>query len=643
MTICEKKSGGRILCIRLSGLGDVAHALNALSLLRRHRPKAYIAWAVEDRFSDLLAGHPYIDELIRVPRLSWGQDLKSPLTWRRILTGMAKLTKRIRERRFEVTIDFQSSIKSVWLVEAAGAKTRIGFGWRVARELNPLVQNRLVSVPLEGCHRIERNLALLAPLGIPTAYADPVLVCSEADGRDVDEFVRGRSRSGPCVVIHPGTSEFAKFKRWLPERYARVADRLVRERAADVLISYGPGDRDFARAVLEAMTEKAEMIPPLKNLPQLVRLLSYADLFIGADTGPMHLASALAVPVVALFGPKDPVQTGPYGSLSLVVTGRAACRPCSRRRCSDLRCMTSIGVEEVFEAACSVLDGGGEKRGKEGLIRKDFTHGFRLGEWRGRIVSAYSSPDFYRWLCFPEAIVESAAARPIRNGPAGQMVTVEPAVAGERGDLTVTRYARPAGLARRLGGMLRRSRVAKALRAGLRLERAGIATPLPVCCLRKWPPQAADEFLFQEAVADAIPLRQWLTADGMKNWIALRRSERDKVVAAVAAFVRELHARNFIHGRLTDESILLCWSGDAGSVRFYLTDLEGVKRVGWLPRVLVEVLRALELRLFVRSLKVLIAEREKRLFLETYYEGFVGSISRRRLVEWILRGSGLPG
>jgi lipopolysaccharide heptosyltransferase I len=369
MTPSDQQSGDRILCIRLSGLGDVVHALNALALLRRERPHAHVVWLVEDRFADLLKGHPQIDELIAVPRKPWDRMLRNPLRWPPLGSQAGALAMRLRRMSFDVSVDFQSSLKSAWLVLAAGAKVRVGFGRGVSREFNTLVQTRLVDVPTGGVHRIERDLALLAPLGIRPQYVAPVLPRSAEDGAAVDAALAGRLHGGPLVVIHPGTSEFAAFKRWVPERYAAVADGLIAGRGADVLVTYGPADRDVAEEVAAHMGSQgaAALAPPTGSLLQYCELLRRAALFIGSDTGPMHIASALGVPVVALFGPKDPVQTGPYCSRSIVVRGQADCAPCTRRRCSHVRCMTSITAEQVLAAALDVLDGKGECRADAGL------------------------------------------------------------------------------------------------------------------------------------------------------------------------------------------------------------------------------------------------------------------------------------
>jgi len=508
MTICEPESGGRILCIRLSGLGDVVHTLPALSLLRKHRPLAHITWIVEDRFAGLLAGHPFIDELIAVPRTLWGRSLRNPLRWSGVLPEMADLALELRRRHFDVSIDFQSSIKSAWLVAAAGARSRVGFAPPVAREFAHLAANRFVRVPARGCHRIERALALLAPLGIPTRFEPAVLPCGDEHAGTVDRLCAELPR--PLVVMHPGSSEFAAFKRWEPERYAQVARRLMAERGAGVLVTWGPGEEALALRLVGATGHKAVMAPRLTHLQQLTRVLSQADLFIGGDTGPMHMASALGRPVVALFGPKDETQTGPYYGRAEVVTAPVSCRPCTRRRCPEPRCMAEISVEQVLAAALRVLGGGGRARAHGGLIRGAFSAGFELGRWRGEVCTAYSAPSFFRLFA---ALSERRQAAPSGPTPPPWHERAECTVEGERRLLVIRR--RPGqGLRPPVQSLLEGLRAVNWWRAALRLARTGLPARLPVCIARLGPSLFGQHVLVAEHIEGALPRGCWQGSTG---------------------------------------------------------------------------------------------------------------------------------
>ncbi len=636
MTICERNTGGRILCIRLSGLGDIAHALNALSLLRQERPDAHIAWLVEDRFSGLLRRHPHIDELITVPRAIWGKMVKTPFRWLALGAELKEMAHLLRQREFDISVDFQSSIKSAWLVAAAGAGMRVGFGGGVNREFNRLVQNHLVSVPTAGAHRIERDLALLAPLGIATRYADPVVPRRERDARRLDEALEGRLSGGPLVVIHPGTSKFAAFKRWLPERYARVADRLVAERGADVLVTYGPADRELAEQVVASMRRPGSLAPRTERVGQLIHLLRRADLFVGSDTGPMHIASALGVPVVALFGPKDPVQTGPYCSRSVVVTGSAACRPCSRRWCRHVRCMTSITVRQVLGAALDVLDGGGERRAREGPIRQPFTYRFRLGKWRGRIATCYSAPEFYTRLCYPDDFMRGSGVELVKRSRHRTVVSVPARVAGASDRFIAKRYRPRSRLPQVVATVLCGSEAKQSWNCATAARARGAAVPFHVCHMERGPRWHRDQFLLAEELLGAVTLRYRLSEMDGAGHFGAASAEQDALIRATADAVRSFHRAAYLHLGLTDENVLVCADRDTEEPEVSLVGLGRARWVGWLPGVVRQMLAGLDLATLASSLAGSASPSAADRFLDVYLGDLTAAPRRRRLLSsWV--------
>ncbi|MCD6415812.1 MAG: hypothetical protein J7M08_03850 [Planctomycetes bacterium] len=598
MTICQRQSGGRILCIRLSGLGDVVHTLNALTLLRRERPNAEISWIVEDRFSGLLRGHPCIDELITVPRKRWGEALKNPLRWQGLASEQKALWKRLRRRKFDASVDFQSSLKSAWLVAAAGAPLRIGFAGPISREFNHLVQNHLVRLPGKGVHRIERNLALLAPLGIATRYAPPLLPSAPPPrpwqaGAQIDEALPPKLTGGPLVLIHPGTSRFAALKRWIPSRYARVGDSLVQSHGADVLVSYGPDDRALAEEIVSLMKRRGALAPPTRDLTELICLLRRADLLIAPDTGPMHLASALGVPVVALFGPKDPIQTGPYCSRSLVVTGRAPCRPCTRRRCPDPVCMSSISGGQVLRAARQTLAGEGTDRSVEEPIPAGFTRAFRLGPWKGRIDTAYSSPEFFTYLCR----ADTEGTLPDAEG--GDRFIVES-----------------------------RGAVRRAWRAAQRLSRPGLPALRPVCYMERRHGSKHDQILLLKRPAGAVPLSQWLRSHGGDD----ARDTRRQMLHGLASALRRIHAAGYCLGDPRLRNVFVADSARAQSAEIDVRLLArgSLHRIGWLPSVAGALVCGSELGKLSACLKRAMGEHDAQQFLRDYLQGgTLGHYARR--------------
>ncbi len=524
MTMCEPQSGGEILCIRLSGLGDVVHTMNALSLLEEYRPNANITWVIEERFSDLLEGHPYIDELLTIPRQKWSKLLKNPLRWGHAFPEIADLVLELRRHEYDVSLDFQSSLKSAWLVSAAGAKLRVGFGNPVSREMNYLSQNELVEVPGEGVHRIERDLALLGALGIPTQYARPIFPRQRKYTQPVEWVTEELPR--PLVLMHPGTSDFASFKRWAPEHYGHVAEWLMDEKGAGVLVTFGPGEEALAHRLVAASSHRAVLAPRLAHLQQLTYLLSKADLFVGSDTGPMHLASGLGIPVVALFGPKDADGTGPYCSRSRVVAADVPCRPCDKRQCGDPVCMSGIEEEEVQSACDDLLTGEGKVRGVEGQdVRGPFTVNFALGIWDGAICTSYSRPEFYRFLT------------DIMNEQENPDQTSESVFCGRgRGGRDLVLKIRKMVTPRM--GLFSRCRLKNFWDRLIEMRWDGLAVPEPVCYIRG----KAREGLVFERRGTVRDVRE-LTKSG----------EETELINRTAELLHRMHSAGYYHRALSEE------------------------------------------------------------------------------------------
>ncbi|MFP4029660.1 MAG: glycosyltransferase family 9 protein [Candidatus Brocadiia bacterium] len=638
MTICEPETGGSLLCIRLSGLGDVIHTLNALSLLRRHRPLAHITWLVEDRFAGLLEQHPHIDELITIPRVEWGRSLKNPLKWKQMLPEIAELLADLRGRHFDASIDFQSSLKSAWIVAFAGANKKIGFSPPVSREMSHLFQSHTVYAPSEGCHRIERYLALLAPLGIPTRFAVPVIPIQRRFAEVIGEVCAEISR--PLVVIHPGTSKFASFKRWSPEKYGAVARYLMDEHGAGVMVTFGPGEEALAHRVIGATRHRAVLAPRFSHLQQFAHLLREADLFLGSDTGPMHLASALEVPVVALFGPKDPEQTGPYCSRSEVVVADVGCRPCNKRRCSDRRCMREINVDMVCGAAERVLNGGGGKRAFEGPIRGPFTTRFELGKWEGAINTQYSSPEFYRWLSKhdePEGKWENDEF----EGPSSLTFTRARIEERDR-DLSV-RTCRFSGqwfssiLSRMAGGFIRNAGVVSA-----RVIEANPHVPVRVCVMRNHQHEEVRDVVLHERMPGAITLRNWLKnrREGRSD---VSEKEEMILIERLANLVRGFHESGLFQGDLNNQSVLLGGASALEEKIFWIVDSARTCWVGWLPAFLRDLLNAHDVKSLFDALPLFVNPESQGLFLRSYFDDFIESKPRQRFIKWYIALFGVGG
>jgi len=328
----------RVLVIRLGAVGDVLRALPALHLIRRSYPEAHLAWIVEDRALDLLVDHPDLDQVIRFPRAGLRAAARRPARLPAALIGFGR---ELRRHGFTVSIDAQGSFKSALIGMLSGARRRVGFAPGHCREASFLLTNEWVRPPSPWLNRVEKNLLLAESLGAAGDEVSVVLPEREAEGREADRLLKGLAPSGePVIVLSPGTSLRQRYKRWPAEHFARLA-RLVSGALGVVpLVVWGPGEERLAAAVVEGSAGSARLAPAA-GLRPLAAVLRRAAGFVGADTGPMHLAWAVGCPVVALFGPTDPRLNAPLGEGHEVLRGGVT--------------MASIAPETVLDAVGRIL------------------------------------------------------------------------------------------------------------------------------------------------------------------------------------------------------------------------------------------------------------------------------------------------
>ncbi|MHC5080897.1 MAG: glycosyltransferase family 9 protein [Planctomycetota bacterium] len=334
----------KILVVRLSSGGDILQALPALAILRRRRPKARIAFLVEDAHLQFVEGREEIDDLWVWPRRRWASlwtSARAPQALLECLVFWARLAK----NRFDTVLDLQGNLKSGLHTAFSLAQTRVGYCRTSCVEGNALFTNRKVVPTDERGSRVRKYVDLLSGIGIHGVEPRPVPPPAGAE----EAFARFAAASTlpqqAFWVLHPGTSPFGAYKQWPLDRWAALARLLARE--APVLISTGPGEEATASAFhgISGVTLPAG---PL-NWKTLAGALSRARAFAGCDSAPLHLAHALGTPSVGLFGPTSADLYRPWMS-GFAVTPDLPCSPCSKRGCRGSPCMASISVDRVFEA-----------------------------------------------------------------------------------------------------------------------------------------------------------------------------------------------------------------------------------------------------------------------------------------------------
>jgi lipopolysaccharide heptosyltransferase I len=330
----------RYLVIRLSSIGDIVHALPSVAALGESFPEAEIHWIVEKRHAALLEGNPCVGRVIQIDTLSRRGSLAAVST----VGEMWRTLRGLNEAGYEAAVDFQGLWKSALIARLSGARRKVGFARSWMREPGAgIFYSERVS-PENRRHVIEMNLALVEHLGArPGRWQFPLPHASEAAqsvGRQL-----ARIEAGDFIIVNPGGGW--KAKRWAPENYARLLRYLESSFSGKILLTGSPQESAMISEILAGAETRRTFYFP-SNLMEFIALARRARLFLGGDTGPLHLAAAVGTPVVAIYGPTDPVRNGPFSKSDIVLSNHA---PVSySRRHPNAAYIQGILVESVMAA-----------------------------------------------------------------------------------------------------------------------------------------------------------------------------------------------------------------------------------------------------------------------------------------------------
>lgn len=348
-----KKSGGdspvepQSICIlRLSSIGDVIHTLPVADLLRRRYPDARITWVAEKSMASLLKNHPAIDQLLLVDTRGWRRNIFTPAIWKEIFSFL----RYFRAQKFDLALDFQGLFKSAVLARISGARRRIGMLGKDRKESwSRIFLNEFSGTTLQKSHIIEKNLAMLAPLAISSdnqplnfhIYAEDEAiqyVDNELQKLELDDF----------ILVNPGGGWVTKL--WPVDKFAQLIDCMYNDLRMPALILWGPGEKHLADKIARKCISPA-MISFSTNLAELIALTKRARLLVSGDSGPLHLASAMGIPVVGIYGPTDPLRNGPWNPHDSTCTIHYECSPCYQRTCAiGIQCLKKLDVAPVLDA-----------------------------------------------------------------------------------------------------------------------------------------------------------------------------------------------------------------------------------------------------------------------------------------------------
>ncbi len=336
----------RVLVVKLRYIGDVLLCTPVLRGLREAFPESTITALVNAGTEDVLLHHPDVDEILLVKRPRAGARSRGQY-W----ADQFRLLRRLRERRFDLALDLTDGDRAAFLTWASGARLRVGFN-REGR-FRGRAYHRCVAPFTGRRHAVEADLEALRLLGLRVDPVTPSLgLPPEAETAAGELLARkGASRERDLVLLHPGARWW--FKAWPAERFAALGDWIVEELGAQVLIAGGGEDAQAAEAIRGLMRSPAISLAGETSVLQLAAVLKRCRLFVGNDAGPMHIAAAVGTPVVALFGPTDPAEWGPWGEGHVVLYKGLDCSECWRRSAcwrGEANCLRQIPVEETMLA-----------------------------------------------------------------------------------------------------------------------------------------------------------------------------------------------------------------------------------------------------------------------------------------------------
>jgi heptosyltransferase-2 len=327
-------------------LGDAVMSVPALQALREHNSQARISILARPWVAGLYGREAFCDEVI---------PYEAPRGWQG-LQEKRQVAAELRARKFDCALLLQNAFEAAALVRWAGIPIRIGYdrdarGWLLTHP-----------IPLPGAGEIPRHqrfyyLELLKRAKLIPGYEEDATIRLRGSGGAAESgraLLRNASIDGPMVGVSPGAA-YGGAKRWLPERFAEAATALARERGAQIAVFGSKEEAEICEAVCREIRDAGiacHNFAGATPLDQFVEIAAACELFLTNDSGAMHVASALGVPTVVVFGATDDEATGPTGAWSRVVRHKVECSPCLLRECPiDHRCMTGVTASQVVEAA----------------------------------------------------------------------------------------------------------------------------------------------------------------------------------------------------------------------------------------------------------------------------------------------------
>ena len=355
-----------ILIIGFTGIGDTLLFTPVFRCLRRNLPHAKITFITSLNGSgEIVSDSGFVDKVIvsDFHKLSWASRFR--------------LALKLRRERFDCTLTvfgglgYPLALFAFW----TGTPIRIGHRYNVSwyKDCGLFYSVKCPSVTKK--HNVENNLDLVKSVNIDVASQDKVLFIhiTESDREYAKRFLSKQigCEDIPLIGMHPGTAASrGKGRRWSLEKFANLADRLIKECRAQIMFFFGPDEQELANEIVNLMVEQPIIVKGL-TLRRVAALIQQCSVFVSTDSGLGHIAAALQIPTVAIFGPANPIRTRPYGKQHVVITHELECSPCFDKprffTCTHRKCLSLITVDEVFHAIEDIIAQGEHKIAKSAI------------------------------------------------------------------------------------------------------------------------------------------------------------------------------------------------------------------------------------------------------------------------------------
>ncbi|MEN6465447.1 MAG: glycosyltransferase family 9 protein [Syntrophaceae bacterium] len=334
-----------ILIIKLSAIGDVIHTLPSLRALKKKFPGARITWVVESAAADLLKDNPDLDRVIVSDRKAWAGNLKKFKKIKETISEIAAFIRILRDRRYDIVIDFHGLFKSAVLAFMVKGARKLGYD--SMQEMSGLFYSEKIPEDM-GKHAVDRYLDFPRYLGCIVEKAEFNIYPDAENEKNIDSLFAKNNISSRDLLIAVSPQALWETKLWDNAKFALLCDRIGAELGGKVIFTGGPGG--IISGIRSQMKTRSINLEGMTTLRELAALYRRVALLVTTDSGPMHLAAAVNTPVVAVFGPTSPARTGPYGAGHTVIQRDLSCAPCFLKHCETKNCMNEISVEEVLEA-----------------------------------------------------------------------------------------------------------------------------------------------------------------------------------------------------------------------------------------------------------------------------------------------------